>query len=66
MPVDDLGKVEQTTIAEKKLSAEICNVIQCDVYLSCTECYSKLTPVDGVCGEYTGYLSCRNVLRSLW
>ena len=55
MQADDLGKVEVTTLEEeKKISGEICRVLQCEEYMSCSKCYSKVRAIDAICGECTG------------
>jgi hypothetical protein len=50
----DLGKVEETALEERKITGEICHVLQCEEYTSCTECYSKVRSIDAICGECTG------------
>ena len=51
---DDLGKVEVTTSEEKKICGEIGQVLQCEEYTSCTECYAKVRRIDAICAECTG------------
>ena len=33
------------------------NVLQCEEYISCTQCHSKVMEVDGICGECTSCMS---------
>ena len=33
------------------------NVLQCEEYISCTQCHSKVMEVDGICGECTSCIS---------
>lgn len=58
--IDDIGKIETKTAGEIHSTGEICSVMQCEEYVTCVECHSKVKNIDGICGECT---SDRNILH---
>ena len=39
------------------------NVLQCEEYISCTQCHTKVMEVDGICGECTSCMSMVNLSK---